>query len=160
MADMSGQAVGTPRWAQSASAAFLAKLLLAWVPLERRLRGSVLLSLLITESVSPFKCVCSGAERASSDRREWAVCLLQSGVPGCPHRASGAGGGADTRGQRSLLPRMVCSQAALTVVPLVSGLIHSFHQSFVHLGMCSRSWGYNSEQDRQGPCPHCGETRE
>lgn len=38
MADMSGQAVGTRRWAQSASAAFLAKLLLAWLPLERRLR--------------------------------------------------------------------------------------------------------------------------
>lgn len=90
MAGMSGQAVGTPRWAQSASAAFLAKLLLAWVPLERRLRGSVLLSLLITESVSPFKPVCSGAERASSDRREWAVCLLQSGErPAVPTEQTG-----------------------------------------------------------------------
>lgn len=94
MADMSGQVVGTPRWAQSASAAFLAKLLLAWVPLERRLRGSVLLSLLITESVSPFKCVCSGAERASSDRREWAVCLLQSGeCPPVPTEQAGQVGG-------------------------------------------------------------------
>lgn len=133
--DMSGQAMGTCRWAQSASVAFLAKLLLAWVPLERRLRGSVLLSLLITESVSPCKHVCSGREQATSDRQNWAVCLLQSG-PAQPslQRKLGA---ADPQGQQS--PLLGCPEVALTAVPLIWAFIHSLSQSFIHLRMCARA---------------------
>lgn len=149
MPDVSGQAVGTRRWAQSASAAFLAKRLLAWVPLERRLRGSVLLSLFITEPASPFRHGCSGRERATSDSRERAACLLQSGEsPAVPtERVGGRWAGSAEPVIADGLPRGGPDRGTTCLG------IHSLRQSFIHLGMCSRGWGYSSEQDRQGPCP-------
>lgn len=93
MADMSGQAWALPG-GLSASGGFLAKLLLAWVPLERRLRGSVLLSLFNNGAQEPFQACLFWQRAATSDRAEWAACPLRL-EPGRPHRenrqASGSG---------------------------------------------------------------------
>lgn len=102
--------MGAPRWAVS-SGGFLAKLLLAWVPLGRSLEDQSFFHCLITELKSPFKHVCSGRERATSDRPECAACF--------PTENTGK-----PMGQGSLV--------LLVAHPGVNSLIHSFTQPVSH----------------------------
>ena len=87
---MSRQVWALKGGASSASAGFLAKLLLAWVPLQRRLRGSAL-HCLITEAVNPFKHVCSGRKGPPLTGTNGQHAYCGQGRAWLPQRENGAG---------------------------------------------------------------------
>ena len=125
MTDMSRQVWALKGGASSASAGFLAKLLLAWVPLQRRLRGSALLSLFNNGGCEPFQTCLFWQKATTSDRHKWATCLLQAGESlAAPERKWGW-----PVGQGSWLLLMACPGVAL-IECLLSG--HSFTEPASH----------------------------
>lgn len=137
--DMSRQVWALEGGASSASAGFLAKLLLAWVPLQRRLRGSALLSLFNNGACEPFQVCLFWQKATTSDRHKWATCLLQAGESlAAPKRKWGW-----PVGQGSWLLLMACPGVAL-IECLCLG-IHSFNQPVIHWGMCSSGWNHSNE---------------